>query len=85
MTLKELSSDAEQRSLALAREIGLLDDLTDLNTARREGKAEGKSEASQSFALKLPQKGFELLEGAELTRPGCLLQRLKNSKPRIIH
>jgi predicted transposase/invertase (TIGR01784 family) len=79
MTLKELSSDAEQRSLALAREIGMLDYLTDLNAARREGKAEGeakgeaegkaegKAEATQMFVLTLLQKGFDPTVISELS------------------
>ncbi len=79
MTLREISSDDEERALALAREIGLRDYLTNINSARRQGKqegvaegeakgrAEGKTEATRSFALKLLQKGFELPEVAELT------------------
>lgn len=42
--LRNLSADEETRRLALVRQRALLNEISELNAARREGKAEGLAE-----------------------------------------
>ena len=56
--LKNLSADEEARRLALVRERALLNEITELNAARREGEARGEAKAMQEALGKLVASGM---------------------------
>jgi len=56
--LKNLSADEEARRLALIRERALLNGITELNAARREGKAEGEAIGKAKGEAKAKQKAL---------------------------
>ena len=65
--LEYLTGDEAERRLAFLREKKIRDDISNINGARREGKAEGETKSKIEIATKMLQKNMSMDEIIEIT------------------
>ena len=56
--LHEMSADEELREMARLREKAILDERSAMNFARREGRAEGRTEEREAIIARMRKKGY---------------------------
>jgi predicted transposase/invertase (TIGR01784 family) len=80
-TLEFLSQDKKMRALARAREKALRDEISELDSARKEGIVEGEEIGKLEVAKNLLNKGMSVLEIFEVTGlPESEIAKLKEQK-----